>query len=127
MCNYVSSCYDNFNDFFENDRTSAELLCKLLNRNVDELLNRPSQICKSIAWEDNEFDVYPSLKSFALEYLAYGVTYSSLNAYFGIEQLPDVEDFIDADAYGRKLLEEIGKQNALLLPNGKVITTSFGW
>lgn len=67
------------------------------------------------------------MANFKVEYLAYGVTYSSLNAYFGIERLPDVEDFIDTDAYGRKLLEEIGKQNALLLPNGKVIATSFGW
>lgn len=83
---------------------------KLLNRNVDELLNRPSQICKSIAWEDNEFNVYPSPKSFALEYLAHGVTYSSLNACFGIKRLPDVKDFIDAGAYGRKLLEEIGNK-----------------
>lgn len=124
---YVSNTYDNFNDFFDDDRMSAEQLCMQLGYAAEALLNRPSNITISIAWEDNELTVYPSMRCFVLECLAYGLSYDSLSGFGDTRRLPDVEDFVDIDAYGRKLLDEIDKQNALLLPNGKIVTTDVGW
>lgn len=119
--------YENFTDLADGDRITALLLCEVLNLNFEYLYNFDKQTGYVGKWATSEIRVYPSIQDFAREYLYQGIEYK-LVAMRGLYQdIPGIVDYVNLNSFGHRLLEEFGTDYAQLLPNGKVVTTDYGW
>lgn len=119
--------YENFTDFADEDRISALLLCETLNVNFEYLYNFDKQTGYVGAWACNNIHVYPSVQDLALDCLHLVIDNAAACVPGNRRNISFVENYIDLDAFGHRLLEEFGAYYAQLLPNGKVVTTDCGW
>ena len=99
---YCSRVYDNFNELMESSHETASMLLKQLDLTLSDI-------------ED---------------YAAYELTdgwYSDCNFDRDFNGAPNPMDYIDTEHLGEDLIEQVDSSVCLLLPNGKVVTTSYGW
>lgn len=71
--------------------------------------------------------VYPSVQDLALDCLHRVIDNVDTCVPGNYRNISFVENYIDLVAFGHRLLEEFGASYAQLLPNGKIVTTSYGW
>ena len=127
MKDYKCRTFENFTDLADEDRITALLLCEVLNLNFEYLYNFDKQTGYVGKLATSEIRVYPSIQDFAREYLYQGIEYK-LVAMRGLYQdIPGIVDYVNLNSFGHRLLEEFGTDYAQLLPNGKVVTTDYGW
>ena len=119
--------YENFTDLADEDRISAPLLCEVLNLNFEYFYNFDKQTGYVDEWACHTIYIYPSIQDFALEYLYQGIEYQGAYIRGRYMDIPDIEKYVNLDAFGRELLEKFGADYAQLLPNGKTVTTGYGW
>lgn len=119
--------YENFTDLADEDRITALLLCESLNVNFEYLYEFYNNKGVVGAWACHDICVYPSVKDLALACLHLVIDNADNRIPGNYRNISFVEDYIDLDAFGHRLLEEFGTSYALLLPNGKVVKTDFGW
>lgn len=117
----------NFRDFADKDRISALLLCEILNLNFEYFYDFDKQTGYVDEWACHTIYVYPSIQDFALEYLYQGIEYQAAYIRGRYDDIPNIEKHMNLDAFGKELLEKFGVDYAQLLPNGKIITTGYGW
>jgi hypothetical protein len=125
--NWVHENYENFTDFADEDRISALLLCEVLNLNFEYFCNFDKQTGYVGEWARNQIYVYPSVKDLALACLHTVIDNVDARVPGNYRNISFVENYIDLDAFGHRLLEEFGASYAQLLPNGKVVKTDYGW
>lgn len=121
------SNYENFTDFADEDRISALLLCETLNVNFEYLYEFYNNTRVVGAWACHDIRVYPSVQDLALDCLHRVIDNGDASIPGNYRNISFVENYIDLDAFGHRLLEEFGASYARLLPNGKVIKTDYGW
>ena len=119
--------YENFTDFADEDRVSALLLCETLNVNFEYLYEFYDNVGVVGAQACNNIHVYPSVQDLALGCLHLVIDNADARVPGNRRNISFVENYIDLDAFGHRLLEEFGAGYAQLLPNGKVVTTNYGW
>lgn len=115
---YVSNWYDNFDALLEGDRQTANLLLKELNLDESDIGTEP--------WMDDMLCVYSDLEEYATYELVDGWY---MNHDFGGDfgGAPNPFDFIDLEAFGQRLIDTGDESVCCQLPNGKIVTTSYGW
>lgn len=115
---YVSTFYDNFDALLEGDHQTATLLLKELGLTRKDIGKEP--------WMDDELRVFFSPTHYALYELTDGLYGEcDLNRSFGI--YPNPFDYINTEHFGEDLIDVRDKRCCRLLPNGTVVTTSYGW
>lgn len=119
--------YENFTNFADEDRISALLLCEILNVNFEYAYEFYNRVGVAGAWACNNISAYPSVKDFALYCLHLVIDNADARVPGNYRNISFVENYIDLDAFGHRLLEEFGASYARLLPNGKVVKTDCGW
>lgn len=116
--NYKYTDYDNFDELMDCDSQTANLLLKELD--LDE-----SDIGKE-TWMNEQLMVYPNVEEYAIYELIDG-WYQNHNLGGSFDGAPNPMDYIDTEHLGEDLIEQVDSSVCLLLPNGKVVTTSYGW
>lgn len=116
--NYEYTDYDNFDELMDCDSQTANLLLKELD--LDE-----SDIGKE-TWMNEQLMVHPTVEEYAIYELIDG-WYQNHNLGGSFDGAPNPIEYIDLDALGRDLIDTGDSSVCLLLPNGKVVTTSYGW
>lgn len=116
--NYKYTDYDNFDELMDCDSQTANLLLKKLD--LDE-----SDIGKE-AWMNEQLIVYPNVEEYAIYELIDG-WYQNCNLGGSFNGAPNPIDYIDLDALGVDLVDADDSTCCQLLPNGKVVTTTYGW
>ena len=119
--------YENFVNFADEDRTSSLLLCEILNVNFEYVYEFNNRVDVVGAWACNNISVYPSVKDLALDCLHLVIDNVDARVPGNYRNISFVENYIDLDAFGHRLLEEFGASYAQLLPNGKIVKTEYGW
>ena len=115
---YRSKYYDNFNELLEGDRQTANLLLDELGLDTSDIGNYD--------WMDDVLVVYPTVEEYCEYELVDGwYMKHDLGGDFG--GAPNPMDYIDTEHLGEDLIEQVDSSVCLLLPNGKVVTTSYGW
>ena len=100
------------------DSQTANLLLKELG--LDE-----SDIGKE-TWMNEQLMVYPNVEEYAIYELIDG-RYQNRNLGGSFNGAPNPIDYIDLDALGVDLVDSGDSTCCQLLPNGKVVTTNYGW
>jgi hypothetical protein len=100
------------------DSQTANLLLKELG--LDE-----SDIGKE-TWMNEQLMVYPNVEEYAIYELIDG-RYQNHNLGGSFNGAPNPIDYIDLDALGVDLVDSGDSTCCQLLPNGKVVTTNYGW
>lgn len=115
---YSSKWYDNFDALIEGDRQTANLLLKELGLDASDIDDEP--------WVGDMLAVYPNVEEFAKYELIDGWY---MNHDFGgdYKGAPSPFDFIDLEAFGNELIATGDDSRQCQLPNGKVVTTDYGW
>lgn len=119
--NWTYSNYENFRDFANKDRFSAQALCDTLNLNFDYFYNFDKQTGYVDKWVTTDIYVYPSIQDFALEYIHQGLAYEGVYVNGAYCSIPEIDKYINLEVFGNALLNELCADCAQLLPNGKVI------
>lgn len=114
--------YNNFAELIKGDKSTAKLTLDELDINFEDDDNSPQYY----DWACHVIYVYPSLKDYAAYELTDGMYYPC-NFENGFKNIPNPVDFIDINKFGSKLIGDNNKNSVLLLPNGKVVTTDYGW
>lgn len=127
MKDYKCRTFENFTDLADEDRITALLLCEVLNLNFEYLYNFDKQTGYVGKWATANIYVYPSVKDLALYCLHLVIDNADARVPGNYRNISFVENYIDLDAFGHRLLEEFGASYAQLLPNGKVVKTDYGW
>ena len=115
---YCSRVYDNFNELMESSYETARMLLTQLGLKLSDIKDKP--------WANNQLVVYFSIE----DYAAYELTdgwYSDYNFDKDFNGAPNPMDYINTEHLGEDLIERVDSSVCLLLPNGKVVTTSYGW
>lgn len=116
--NYKYTDYDNFDELMDCDSQTANLLLKELG--LDE-----SDIGKE-TWMNERLMVYPNVEEYAIYELIDG-WYQNHNLGGNFYGAPNPIEYIDLDSFGDDLIDTGDSSITRLLPNGKVVTTSYGW
>lgn len=119
--------YENFTDLADEDRITALLLCEILNVNFEYLYEFYNNTRVVGAWACQDIHVYPSVQDLALDCLHRVIDNGDARIPGNYRNISFIENYIDLDAFGHRLLEEFGASYARLLPNGKVVKTEYGW
>lgn len=119
--NWAYSKYENFRDFANKDRFSAQALRDTLNLNFLYFRDFGKQTGYVDEWAFNEIYVYPSIQDFALEYIHQGLSYEGVYVNGAYCAIPVIDKYIDLEVFGNVLLDELCADCAQLLPNGKVV------
>ena len=115
---YVSTCYDNFDALLEGDHQTATLLLKELDLDESDIGTKP--------WMDDALIVYPDVEEYAVYELVDGWYMNhDLGGDFG--GAPNPLYFIDLEVFGQRLIDTGDARVYCQLPNGKVVTTNYGW
>lgn len=115
---YVSTFYDNFDALLEGDHQTATLLLKELDLDESDIGTKP--------WMDDALIVYPDVEEYAVYQLVDGRYMNhDLGGDFG--GAPNPMDYINTEHLGEDLIEQVDSSVCQLLPNGKVVTTVYGW
>lgn len=118
MGNYSCRVFENFSEFMESKYETAMLLLKELGLTRKDIGKEP--------WMDDELRVFFSPTDYALYELTDGLYGEcDLNRSFGI--YPNPFDYINTEHFGEDLIDVRDKRCCRLLPNGNVVTTSYGW
>ena len=115
---YNSTWYDDFTEFLDCDNQTANLL-------LDEFDLDHSDIGK-YEWMNDQLTVYPDV----IEYAIYELTdgwYRNHNLGGDFGDAPNPLDYMDLNSLGSDLIHSGDDGVCRLLPNGKVVTTSYGW
>lgn len=115
---YRSKYYDNFNELLEGDRQTANLLLDELGLDTSDIGNYD--------WMDDVLAVYPNVEEYAIYELIDG-WYQNHNLGGSFDGAPNPIEYIDLDSFGDNLIDTGDSSITRLLPNGKVVTTSYGW
>lgn len=116
--NYKYTNYDNFDELMDCDSQTANLLLKELD--LDE-----SDIGKE-TWMNEQLMVYPNVEEYAIYELIDGWYMNhDLGGDFG--GAPNPLYFIDLEVFGQRLIDTGDARVYCQLPNGKIVTTSYGW
>ena len=116
--NYKYTYYDNFNELMDCDSQTANLLLKELDLDESDIGKEP--------WMNDELRLFFSPTDYALYELTDGL-YSECNFNRDFAIYPNPFDYIDAEHFGEDLIDVRDKRCCRLLPNGNVVTTSYGW
>ena len=116
--NYDEQRYENFDDFLEGDRQTAMLLLNELGLSIEEYA--------AYNWAADYIRVYPSVRDYAIYELTDG-WYVEHNFNTDYNGAPNPMDWIDLESFGRRLVDTGDSGVCKLLPNGKVVTTDYGW
>lgn len=116
--NYEYTYYDNFDELMDCDSQTANLLLKELG--LDE-----SDIGKE-TWMNEQLMVYPDVEEYAIYELTDG-WYQIHNLGGSFDVAPNPIEYIDLTDFGGDLIAEEDASVVCLLPNGKVVTTIYGW
>lgn len=116
--NYKYTDYDNFDELMDCDSQTANLLLKELD--LDE-----SDIGKE-TWMNEQLMVYPNVDEYAIYELIDG-WYQNHNLGGSFNGAPNPLEYIDLADFGDDLISEGDASIVRLLPNGKVVTTVYGW
>lgn len=116
--NYKYTDYDNFDELMDCDSQTANLLLKELDLNESDIGKEP--------WMNEQLMVYPNVEEFAVYELIDG-GYQSHNLGGNFYGAPNPIEYIDLDSFGDDLIDTGDSSITRLLPNGKVVTTSYGW
>lgn len=115
---YVSTFYDNFDALLEGDHQTATLLLKELDLDESDIGTKP--------WMDDVLIVYPDVEEYAVYELVDGWYMNhDLGGDFG--GAPNPLYFIDLEVFGQRLIDTGNACVYCQLPNGKIVTTSYGW
>lgn len=115
---YRSKYYDNFNELLEGDRQTANLLLDELGLDTSDIGNYD--------WMDDVLAVYPTVEDYC-EYELVDGWYMNHDLGGDFNGAPNPMDYIDTEHLGEDLIEQVDSSVCLLLPNGKVVTTNYGW
>lgn len=115
---YDCKCYDDFKQLLNTDKTTAKMLLDELDLNMDDL--------DDCDWAHDYLTVYPTTEDYAIYELTDG-WYMEHNFNSDFRGAPSPMDWIDLDEFGQRLADTGDSNVCLLLPNGKVVTTSYGW
>lgn len=115
---YVSTFYDNFDALLEGDHQTATLLLKELDLDESDIGTKP--------WMDDVLIVYPDVEEYAVYELVDG-WYQNHNLGGSFDGAPNPIEYIDLTDFGGDLISEGDASIVRLLPNGKVVTTVYGW
>ena len=110
--------YDNFTQLMESDSETANSLLKELGLNSRDVGKCP--------WMSDELCVYPNIHNYCVYELTDGWRYNYQLA-GGLNGAPNPINYIDTVAFGVDLINLDNSATCQLLPNGKVVTTSYGW
>lgn len=116
--NYKYTDYDNFDELMDCDSQTANLLLDELGLNESDIGKEP--------WMNEQLIVYPNVEEYAIYELIDG-WYQNHNLGGSFNGAPNPMDYIDTEHLGEDLIEQVDSSVCLLLPNGKVVTTSYGW
>ena len=70
--------------------------------------------------------VYPNVEEYAIYELIDG-WYQNHNLGGSFDGAPNPIEYIDLDSFGDDLIDTGDSSITRLLPNGKIVTTSYGW
>lgn len=115
---YVSTFYDNFDALLEGDHQTATLLLKELDLDESDIGTKP--------WMDDVLIVYPDVEEYAVYEFVDG-WYQNHNLGGSFDGAPNPIEYIDLTDFGGDLISEGDASIVRLLPNGKVVTTVYGW
>ena len=115
---YNSAYYDDFVELLDCDNQTANLL-------LDEFDLDHSDIGK-YEWMNDQLTVYPDVVEYAIYELTDG-WYHNHDLGGDFNGAPNPIDYIDLDALGVDLVDTGDSTCCQLLPNGKVVTTNYGW
>lgn len=115
---YCSRVYDNFNELMESSYETARMLLKQLDLTLSDIKDEP--------WANNQLVLYFSLEDYAAYELADG-WYSDCNFYRDFNGAPSPIEYVDLADFGEALIERVDSSVCLQLPNGRVVTTEYGW
>ena len=116
--NYKYTDYDNFDELMDCDSQTANLLLKELDLDESDIGKEP--------WMDELIIVYPNVEEFAVYELIDG-WYQNHNLGGNFGDAPNPIEYIDLDSFGDDLIDTGDSSITRLLPNGKVVTTNYGW
>ena len=127
MANFKGLYYIDLGTLVEYDKDTARLLCKSLGCDIDSLDFETFGKALPAKWMNNALNVYPSIEDFVGTYLDFLTHYRELYPVGEEKTFPALDEYIDVIGYGNRLLEAIGAKYVRALPNGKIVTTDFGW
>lgn len=116
--NYKYADYDNFNELMDCDSQTANLLLKELGLDESDIGKEP--------WMDETLNVYPNVEEFAVYELIDG-WYQSHNLGGNFDGAPNPLEYIDLADFGADLISTGDTTICRELPNGKIVTTNYGW
>lgn len=116
--NYKYTDYDNFDELMDCDSQTANLL-------LNELGLNESDIGKE-TWMGESLFVYPNVEEYAIYELIDG-WYQNHNLGGSFNGTPNPLEYIDLADFGADLISTGDTTICRELPNGKVVTTSYGW
>lgn len=119
--NWTYSKYENFREFANKDRFSAQALCDTLNLNFLYFRDFDKQTGYVDEWAFNEIYVYPSIQDFALYYIHQAIVYVGIYPNGVHCTIPEVDKYINLETFGNALLDNMNTDCVQLLPNGKIV------
>lgn len=118
MENYSCRVFENFSEFMESKYETAMLLLKELGLTRKDVGKEP--------WMDDELRIFFSPTDYAIYELTDGL-YSECDLNRSYSIFPNPFDYINAERLGEDIIDVRDKHRCLLLPNGNVVTTRYGW
>lgn len=116
--NYKYTDYDNFDELMDCDSQTANFLLNELGLNESDIGKKP--------WMGESLFVYPDVEEYAIYELIDG-WYQNHNLGGNFDGAPNPIEYIELDSFGDDLIDTGDSSITRLLPNGKVVTTSYGW
>lgn len=116
--NYKYIDYDNFDELMDCDSQTANLLLNELGLNESDIGKEP--------WMGESLFVYPNVEEYAIYELIDG-WYQNHNLGGSFNGAPDPLEYIDLADFGADFISTGDTTICRELPNGKVVTTSYGW
>lgn len=116
--NYKYTDYDNFDELMDCDSQTANLLLDELGLNESDIGKEP--------WMNGQLIVYPNVEEYAIYELIDG-WYQNHNLGGSFNGAPNPLEYIDLADFGADLISTGDTTICSELPNGKIVTTSYGW
>ena len=116
--NYKYTDYDNFDELMDCDSQTANLLLNELGLDESDIGKEP--------WMGESLFVYPNVEEYAVYELIDG-WYQNHNLGGSFNGAPNPIEYINLADFGDDLISEGDASIVRLLPNGKVVTTEYGW
>ena len=116
--NYKYTDYDNFDELMDCDSQTANLLLKELYLDESDIGKEP--------WMNEQLIVYPNVEEYAIYELIDG-WYQNHNLGGSFDDAPNPIEYIDLTDFGADLISAGDTTICRELPNGKVVTTIYGW